>query len=233
MRIVTLATAALLACAAGPALAQDATSAPGAIAPPQDAQTPPAAPATPAVPAVPSVTPQPATPTAPSPNPPKAEVPPSAPSASQTVPGAANPPATAETAAPSPPPLPPGPPSRYVFNRVDAGYLRLDHQTGQVAFCSRHMAGWVCQAVPEDRAALEKEIARLQDEVAGLKSEVAALREPPPRPPAELTPRSSDRNEDSKQLREDFARARTAIENAWRRLVEMIFNLQKDMMRKG
>ncbi len=134
---------------------------------------------------------------------------------------------------PSPPP-PPGPPSRFVFNRVDAGYLRLDNNTGQVAFCSQHAVGWVCQAVPEDRAALEKEIARLQDEIAALKSEVAALREPsPPRPPAELTPRSSERNDDSKQLREDLARARVALENAWRRLVEMIVNLQKDMMRKG
>ena len=42
-------------------------------------------------------------------------------------------------------------------------------RTGQVAFCSPHTVGWACQAVPEDRAALEKEIARLQDEVASLK----------------------------------------------------------------
>lgn len=230
MRIVTLAIAALLAGAALPALAQDGTSAPGAVAPPQDAQAPPAAPA---VPAAPSVAPQPATPAAPTPTPPKAAAAPNAPNAAGIVPGTANPSAAAETAAPSLPPSP-GPSGRFVFNRVDAGYLRLDHQTGQVAFCDRHAVGWVCQAVPEDRAALEKEIARLQDEVATLKSEIAVLREPPPpRPPAELAPQSSDRNEDSKRLREDFARARTAIEHAWRRLVEMIVNLQKDMMRKG
>ena len=94
--------------------------------------------------------------------------------------------------------------------------------------------GWACQAVPEDRAALEKEIARLQDEVAGLKQEVAALREPPPppRPPAELSPAPKNGDEAAK-LREDIERARAAIENAWRRLVEMIVNFQKDMMRKG
>ena len=57
-------------------------------------------------------------------------------------------------------------PSRFAFNRVDDGFLRLDNQTGQIAFCSPHTVGWACQAVPEDRAALEKEIARLQDEVA-------------------------------------------------------------------
>ena len=71
-------------------------------------------------------------------------------------------------------------PSRYSFNRVDDGFLRLDNTNGQVAFCSPHTVGWACQAVPEDRAALEKEIARLQDEVASLKQEVANLREPPP-----------------------------------------------------
>jgi hypothetical protein len=129
----------------------------------------------------------------------------------------------------------PNVPSRYSFNRVDDGFLRLDNLSGQIAFCSPHTVGWACQAVPEDRAALEKEIARLQDEVASLKSEVAALRAPPPppRPPADLTPPTTDKSEDAKQLREDLARARVAFENAWRRLVEMIVNFQKDMMRKG
>jgi cell division protein FtsB len=123
-------------------------------------------------------------------------------------------------------------PSRYSFNRVDDGFLRLDNTNGQVAFCSPHTVGWACQAVPEDRAALEKEIARLQGEVASLKQEVANLREPPPpRPPADLTPES--KNDNARQLREDVERARAAIENAWRRLVEMIINLQKDMMRKS
>ena len=129
---------------------------------------------------------------------------------------------------------PPNVPSRYSFNRVDDGFLRLDNQTGQIAFCSPHAVGWACQAVPEDRAALDKEIARLQDEVASLKSQIAALHEPPPpRPPADLTPPPADKSEDAARLREDIERARVAVENAWRRLVEMIVNFQKDMMRKG
>ena len=130
---------------------------------------------------------------------------------------------------------PPPVPSRYSFNRVDDGFLRLDNQTGQVAFCNARAVGWACQAVPEDRAALEKEIARLQGEVASLRSEIAALREPPPppRPPADLTPPTADKSEDATKLRADLARARTAFENAWRRLVEIIANFQKDMMRKG
>ena len=127
----------------------------------------------------------------------------------------------------------PNAPSRYTFNRVNDGFLRLDNASGQIAFCSPNSVGWACQAVPEDRAALEKEIARLQDEVASLRTEVAALREPPPpRPPADLTP-PSDKNAEAAKLREDIERARVAVEHAWRRLVDMIVNFQKDMMRKG
>lgn len=119
-------------------------------------------------------------------------------------------------------------PSRYAFNRVDDGFLRLDSQSGEVAFCGPRAAGWVCQAVPEERAALEKEIARLQGEVARLKSEMAA----PHGPPAAEPPASAP-GEDTVKLHEDLARARVAFENAWRRLVDMIVNFQKDMMPKG
>jgi hypothetical protein len=150
------------------------------------------------------------------PNPPKAENVPSVPKA---------PSATAN--------IPSNPSSRFAFNRVDGGFLRLDNQSGKIAFCSPQPIGWACQAVPDDRAALENEIARLQDEVATLKSELAALREPPP--PADLSPPAPlpDKSEDTTKLREDLARARAAFESAWRRLVEIIVQLQKDMMRKG
>ena len=124
-------------------------------------------------------------------------------------------------------------PARYAFNRVNDGFLRLDNVSGQIAFCSPTSAGWACQAVPEDRAALEKEIARLQDEVASLKHQVTALREPaPPRPPADLSPPSAQ-SERAAELRADLARAKAAVQTAWQRLVDMLSGFQKDMMRKG
>jgi hypothetical protein len=131
----------------------------------------------------------------------------------------------------------PSGPSRYTFNRVDDGFLRLDNNSGQVTFCSSHGVGWACQAVPEERAVLEKEIVRLQDEVASLKTEIMALREPPPppRPPAELIPPSAKSGDVQIKLptREDMERARAAIEDAWQRLVDMIVTFQKDLMRKS
>ena len=39
-------------------------------------------------------------------------------------------------------------------------------EAGQVSLCNRRPAGWLCQAVPDDRTALEAEIARLQSDNA-------------------------------------------------------------------
>jgi len=166
----------------------------------------------------------------------------------------------------SAPPIPPG---RFAFTRVGDGFLRLDTDSGQVAYCSAQGRGWTCQATSESQPALEKdlaklqddvtalkalkddiaglqsgiaavknlqaEIARLQDEVASLKKDIVALKEPPPpRPPADLAPaEKSDERTIKLPTREDMARARAFIEDTWRRLVEMINTVQKDMMRKG
>ena len=100
--------------------------------------------------------------------------------------------ALAQEQAPLLPPsaAPSTPDTRWNFKRVDDGFVRLDNKTGHVAHCTPRTAGWACQAVPEDRAALEKQIAGLRDEVAALKKEIAALRAapPPPPPPPEKEP---------------------------------------------
>jgi hypothetical protein len=127
---------------------------------------------------------------------------------------------------------------RYSFTRVDGGLLRLDSVSGQVTVCNRHAAGWACQALPDERAALEKEIGRLQDEIAGLKAEVAALRTQatseaqPPRPPADLTP-APDGATAKSPTADRIESARVAIGKAWQRLVDMIVGLKNDVMHKG
>jgi hypothetical protein len=140
--------------------------------------------------------------------------------------------------------------SRFSFSRVGDGFLRLDNDNGQVAYCSAQTVGWTCQAVPIDRAAdiegvkkdvtlllgLKTEIARLQEEIASLKKEIATLRAPsPPRPPEDLTPHSDKGPDVTIKLPtpEEMARAREFIEGAWRRLVEMFATMQKDLMRKS
>jgi hypothetical protein len=145
--------------------------------------------------------------------------------------------------------LPASPPSRFSFNRVENGFLRLDNSTGEVAYCGQ-AAGWTCQVVPVAGASnvesekkdlsvldgLRAEIARLQEDIAALKKEIAALKEPPPpRPPADLTPPSDKAPDVAIKLPspEEMARAREFIESTWRRLVEMIVTMQKDLMRKS
>jgi hypothetical protein len=151
---------------------------------------------------------------------------------------AAPPPATApkDAAGPKDGAGPEGPP-RFSFNRVDGGFLRLDSVSGQVAMCSQRTAGWACQAVPDDRAALDGEIARLQERVTALQAEVAALRAPPapPRPPAELAPRAEGDSKSALKLPtdEDLQWARAAIEKVWRQFVDMVAEFQKDLRRKG
>jgi hypothetical protein len=46
---------------------------------------------------------------------------------------------------------------RFTLHRTDEGYLRLDGRTGQVASCTRGAAGWMCQAVPDERNLMETE----------------------------------------------------------------------------
>ena len=122
--------------------------------------------------------------------------------------------------------------SRYTFNRVDDGYLRLDGRTGQVSICARRPVGWTCEAVPDERAALEAEIARLQGENTAVKKELLARNLPlpgtvkPEPPAAEPEPRLQLPND------ADLNKVMNFVEKIWGRLVEMIAMLQKDMLKK-
>jgi hypothetical protein len=102
--------------------------------------------------------------------------------------------------APEPPPAQPAPPSaqpettpdsdhrRFVFHRVDGGFLRLDLITGAVAGCRPNGAEWTCVPGRDERAAFEREIARLQRDNAILKNALlerglplpAGMAPPPP-----------------------------------------------------
>jgi hypothetical protein len=120
---------------------------------------------------------------------------------------------------------------RFTFHRSEAGYLRLDGRSGQVSVCARRPAGWLCQAVPDERAALEAEIARLQADNVSLKRELLANNLPLP-PGIKADPPTRD--ETSRiQLPSDaeLNRVMTFMEKVWRRMVEMIVATQKDLMK--
>jgi hypothetical protein len=123
--------------------------------------------------------------------------------------------------------------SRYTFHRAGDGYLRLDGRTGQVSICDRRAAGWTCQMVPDERAALESEIARLQGENVALKKELLARNLPLPEA-VKPDPPATKPEDPRLQLPSDaeLNKMMAFIEKAWRRLIDMIGTLQKDLLGK-
>jgi len=113
--------------------------------------------------------------------------------------------------------------SRFSLFQVEDGYLRLDGRTGQVSVCITRQARWLCQTLPEERAALESEIARLQTDNAALKHELLAHQLPLP---------AGIRSDPRPQAPESH-QIMSVIENVWHRLVAMIVSVQRDLLKKS
>lgn len=145
------------------------------------------------------------------------------------------------------PSSPEGGDKRFTFHRADEGYLRLDGRTGQVSMCHRPTSGWQCRLVPDERAALEGEIARLQEDNAALKKELLSRSLPLPNglhqdspgspAPQSSAPKSSPSPKANGQRPpfpddDELNRVMVAIEKVWRRMVEMILSMQRDLQKR-
>ena len=131
--------------------------------------------------------------------------------------------------------------NRFNFVHVDDGFLRFDLETGQVAYCNSRKDGWGCQAVPENRSALEREVRGLKDAVAALKRQVEELRQPPPppRPPVPIPPPATPAPPAQGDIMRDgprhadMDRAKAVLQDVWQRLVEAIVGFKNDVLRKS
>jgi len=118
--------------------------------------------------------------------------------------------------------------NRYQFNQVQDGYLRLDLKSGAVSLCSRGTAGWSCLAVPDDRAAFDAEIARLQGENVALKKTL--IDRGLPLPGGVTTPPPSAQTGDLKLPSDaEIDRGMAMVGKVWRRLLEMMHSMQRDL----
>ena len=99
--------------------------------------------------------------------------------------------------------------------------------------CHRRTSGWQCQLVPDERSALEAEISRLQSDNAALKKELLSRNLPLPdgMRPEQPTPKSQVQRP---QLPDDaeLNRIMGVIEKIWRRMVEMIASVQRDLQKR-
>ena len=114
---------------------------------------------------------------------------------------------------------------RYSFSGVPDGMLRLDTRTGAVSLCAKQATGWACNAVPDERAALENEIARLQRENGALKKDMLARGLPLPGGVASAPSATQQRELNLKvPLPSDaeIDRVMSAFEKMWRRLIDMV-----------
>ncbi len=126
--------------------------------------------------------------------------------------------------------------TRYSFHRIRDGFVRLDGRTGQVAQCGWGASGWSCGAVPDERAALEGEIARLQQENVALKKSLLTRgidlpgnvkADPPP------IAKAPEPDPGVKMPSEaELDRAIGFMKNVWKKLVEMMVELQRDIQKK-
>lgn len=123
--------------------------------------------------------------------------------------------------------------SRYTFHRAAGGFLRLDGRSGQVSVCNRRRGAWQCQAVVDERLALQSEIARLQTENSELKKQLLARDpaapgplQPAPDPPTAVVkpPPQPTSDDNSGRLVGFFGKV-------WRRVVEMIMTAQRDILK--
>ena len=145
-------------------------------------------------------------------------------------------------------PMPDAENGRYALSPIADGVLRLDTRTGAVSTCTDSGAGWACYAVPDERAALDAEIGRLEADNEKLKAQLAErepavpgkIDEPLPKtdqlkPPAQPKVAEGERKIEIPRIEiplpsdRDMDRMVSALEQAWRRLVDIANRVQKDV----
>jgi hypothetical protein len=127
---------------------------------------------------------------------------------------------------------------RYTFSATADGLMRLDTRTGAISNCSNSASGWTCYAAPDERKALDEEIGRLQAENDRLKAQLAS-RDPAAGKSAEADKPAGPGGPDNRKIEiplpsdQDMDRVVSFLQRAWKRLVDMANQMQRDVSGNG
>ena len=142
---------------------------------------------------------------------------------------------------------------RYALSPIPDGVIRLDTRSGAVSTCNNNGAGWACYSMPDERAALDAEIGRLQAENEKSKAEVEKLKAelasraptvegktddalPKSDSPKKAEPKAAEgerKIEIPLPSDQDMDRVVSFLQRAWKRLVDMANQVQRDVAGDG
>lgn len=122
-------------------------------------------------------------------------------------------------------------PGRYSMSPADGGFVRLDTETGAMAFCKRSSDGaWACEAMPDREAAMRQDLQRLERENEALRRGQT----PPPaaQEPAEPAPPGGE-GKVPLPSEEDVDKVFDYVEGMVRKLKERLKRLEEKEADKG
>jgi len=118
---------------------------------------------------------------------------------------------------------------RYVMTPVEGGFLRMDSHTGAVSMCQRISGKWACEAVADDRKALDSEIERLTAENRELRATVKQLEEMLAPPDGERKGRPAEKGPGLKlPSEEEIDSALNYLQRLMRKFKEKLRELEKE-----
>jgi hypothetical protein len=123
---------------------------------------------------------------------------------------------------------------RFVMTPVEGGFLRMDTQTGAVSMCQRTSGKWACEAVADDRRAMERELERLEAENRELSSTIRRLEEMLALPHAEGGERRAEKGPRLQlPAEEEVDRALGYMQRLMRKFKEKLRELDTDSDRRS
>jgi flagellar motility protein MotE (MotC chaperone) len=106
---------------------------------------------------------------------------------------------------------------RYVLEKSDDGFVRMDRQSGEMSTCTDEGAGLVCKLVADERTAYQDEIERLQNALAALDQRVVKLENS-----------LASKFEKTLPTEEEFDKTLSYMERFFRSFMDIVKDMDKD-----